>query len=205
MRSEKTIARLCSLLPVGGGVGCRGLLLLFSFFLFFIFNFSASAQITIGGNVYGGGNQADVEGSTKVTIKSGDIGVRPDDADPEEGLENPKGRVFGGARMANVGGNTFVHIDGENATGYIVANYVYGGNDIAGTIGTAQAVSEEMPAELTAVKIVPADATDKKKNAIDDTWNSYVRISTKDTDAKKTYIGQLFGGGNGDKQEAGRF
>ena len=187
-----------------------------------------SAQIKIGGNVYGGGNHAEVRGSTKVTVKAGDIGA-VEDGTPRP-LADPRGRVFGGARMANVGGNSFVHIDGENATDYILINQVYGGNDIAGQIGTAAAVGEELPEELTAVKRTPADATDSTKNAIDKTFNSYVRISTKKTsehytaeeiaaaannpdsaaygkrttdikphlDAKKVYIGQLFGGGNGD-------
>ena len=35
----------------------------------------AQGQIKIGGNVYGGGNHANVEGSTKVTVASGDIGA----------------------------------------------------------------------------------------------------------------------------------
>ena len=36
---------------------------------------AADAQIKIGGNVYGGGNHAEVRGSTKVTVKAGDIGA----------------------------------------------------------------------------------------------------------------------------------
>ena len=134
-------------------------------------------QITIGGNVYGGGNKGEVGGSTKVVVYEGDLN-----------------KVFGGARMGNVGGNAYVNIDGENASGYIVINHVYGGNDIAGTIGTAEAVDEELPAELT-------DNTD----GVDNTWNSYVHISSKKTkkgeaapDAEKIFIGQVFAGGNGD-------
>ena len=42
----------------------------------------AQGQIVIGGNVYGGGNKGQVDGSTKVTVKRGDIN-----------------KVFGGARM----------------------------------------------------------------------------------------------------------
>ena len=194
---------------------------------FLLFPFGLQAQIRIGGNVYGGGNQGNVDGSTKVTLRAGDIGavIDPEAARP---LTDPKGKVFGGARMANVGGNTFVNIDGENATGYIVANYVYGGNDIAGTIGTAAAVGESIPTEI-------AD----NKEDVDDTWNSYVHISSKlksgsvyytqaecdeyndahslteddpdfrttnhvripskvHEDNKKIYIGQAFAGGNGD-------
>ncbi len=188
----------------------------------------AQGQIKIGGNVYGGGNQGVVNGSTKVTVKSGDIGAI---LDPEatRPLEDPKGKVFGGARMANVGGNTFVHIDGKSdpvgeTPNYILINQVFGGNDIAGTIGTAAAVEEDIPAELEEV------GTTEKKNNVDATFNSYVRVSTKTTgehysegeiaaaandpeaeaygkttddikpadDARKVYIGQLFAGGNGD-------
>lgn len=82
---------------------------------------TAQAQITIGGNVYGGGNAGDMNGKTSVTVRAGDI----------------NGSVYGGARQANVGGHTFVNIDGENMSGDILINYVYGGNDIAGTIGTS--------------------------------------------------------------------
>ncbi|MBO4907584.1 MAG: hypothetical protein J5486_11250 [Bacteroidaceae bacterium] len=171
--------------------------------------FNAFAQIKIGGNVYGGGNQGNVGGSTSVTVKAGDIGVRPSDADEEKALPNPRGKVFGGARMANVGGNTFVNIDGENATGYIVANYVYGGNDIAGTIGTAAAVNEDLPKKTVTTTDPTTQATTSTQepiltaaaeNGVDKTWNSYVRISSKATvaDNKKIYIGQLFAGGNGE-------
>ena len=135
------------------------------------------AQITIGGNVYGGGNAGDTEGSTKVTVYAGDLN-----------------EVYGGARMANVKGNAFVNIDGENASEYILINKVYGGNDISGSISGASSP-------------VPEELTEDTKNGINNTWNAFVRISTKTEtvdgkvretdDAKKIYIGQLFGGGNG--------
>ena len=187
---------------------------------------SAHAQIKIGGNVYGGGNHAEVRGSTKVTVLKGDIGAVMD-PNATRPVEDPSGKVFGGARMANVRGSSFVHIDGEHASGYILINQVFGGNDIAGTIGTAGAVGEEIPTELTETQ--SESGTDEKKNKVDNTFNSYVRISTKalnetynasevsttdpenpaygktagvdvkpDPTAKKIYIGQLFGGGNGD-------
>ena len=155
----------------------------------------AQGQIKIGGNVYGGGNKGEVKGSTKVTVHAGDIGVRPKSSD--EPLEDPAGKVFGGARMANVGGNAYVNINGAEASGDIIINHVYGGNDIAGTIGTAAAVGEALPTEL-----------EDNPMGVDNTWNAYVHISTKTEtkdgvekeadDAKKVYIGQLFGGGNGD-------
>ncbi|MBR2204448.1 MAG: T9SS type A sorting domain-containing protein [Prevotella sp.] len=134
------------------------------------------AQILIGGNVYGGGNAGNTGGSSKVNIYSGNLHA-----------------VFAGARMADVGGSSFVHLDGEHASDYILIDYVYGGNDIAGTIGT----SDEIPTELTKVGKTAG------LNNIDNTWNAFVRISTKmdgdaeAADAQKIYVGQLFGGGNG--------
>ena len=146
---------------------------------------TAQAQINIAGNVYGGGNAGDLGGKAEVFVYAGDIH-----------------QVYGGARQANVGGSTFVHIDGEHATKYVVIDKLFGGNDIAGTIGT----SETVPSELKAV------GTAKWQNDIDETWNTFVRTSTKtvttgegdnavtteDPNAQKIYIGQLFGGGNGD-------
>ena len=134
------------------------------------------AQITIGGNVYGGGNAGGTGGNTKVTVHAGDLN-----------------EVYGGARQANVTGNAFVHVDGEHASSYILINKVYGGNDISGTISGS---SNTTPDELS----------QKNDNKIDETWSAFVRISTKlkddkkteATDAQKIYIGQLFGGGNGD-------
>ncbi|MBQ8989261.1 MAG: hypothetical protein IJ067_06190 [Prevotella sp.] len=130
------------------------------------------AQIVIGGNVYGGGNAGDTDGNTNVTVREGDLN-----------------RVFGGARMANVGGHAFVHIDGEKASDYILINHVYGGNDIAGSIGKGDAVPDE---------IKKASA-----NLVDKNWNAFVRITSSNTEDEsvnkgKVYIGQLFGGGNGD-------
>ena len=154
------------------------------------------AQISIGGSIYGGGNAGDTGKSSKVTVYAGNLHA-----------------VFAGARMANIGGSSFVHLDGEHASDYILIDYVYGGNDIAGTIGT----STEIPAELTKV------GEGEGMNNIDNNWNAFVRISpipavnytqdeidaavegddaynktTSDTKNKiPIYIGQLFGGGNG--------
>ena len=146
---------------------------------------TARAQITIAGNVYGGGNAGNLGGKTEVLVYSGDIH-----------------QVYGGARQANVGGSTFVHIDGEHASNYIIVDKLFGGNDIAGTIGT----STTLPSELTAI------GTEEGQNKINNTWNTFVRTSTKTVTtgegdeavtteaegAQKVYIGQLFGGGNGD-------
>ena len=144
---------------------------------------SVKGQVYIGGQVYGGGNHGNVNGSTSVTVKQGNIH-----------------KVFGGARMANVGGNAYVNIDGKHATGYTVIDYVYGGNDVSGTIGTAAAIKKTVPLEIVG-----------NPDNVNETWNTFVHISTKtsptgsgaratdeeDADAKKIYIGQLFGGGNG--------
>ena len=147
----------------------------------------AQAQISIGGNVYGGGNLGDVDGNTTVTVYEGDLN-----------------NVFGGARMANVGGHAFTHIDGEHASSYVLINNVYGGNDISGNIGTKPVEEQDdLPTELTGVETKTGSGamTEAKKNDIDKSWDAFVRITSNVTDGTqvgKVYIGQLFGGGNGD-------
>ena len=157
----------------------------------FLVAMAMQAQITIGGNVYGGGNAGNTGGSTKVTIYAGD-------------LHN----VYAGARQANVAGSAFLHIDGEHASSYIVIDKAYGGNDIAGTIGT----SEDIPLKTETSDGLTEVGTTPGKNDINNTWNAFVRTSTKtvttgtgddavtteDPGAQKIFIGQLFGGGNGD-------
>ena len=173
--------------------------------------FNVYAQIVIGGSVYGGGNEGNVGGSTSVTVRSGDIN-----------------KLYGGARMANIAKNALVHIDGENASNYILINYVYGGNDIAGTIGTPN-TTFDLPKDASNNPIL----TRTTENGIDGSWNAFVRISSKMTpavyytqeeidnaqegnpaygkttadiktpatiadDNKPIYIGQLFGGSNGE-------
>ena len=104
------------------------------------------AQIIIGGNIYGGGNAGDTGGKTTVNIYAGD-------------LHN----VYGGARQANVGGSAFLHIDGEHASNYIVIDKAYGGNDIAGTIGT----SENLPLKTETSDGMTEVGTEAGKNDID--------------------------------------
>ena len=190
---------------------------------------AAQAQIKIGGKVFGGGNAGEMTGNTKVTVCAGDIN-----------------EVYGGARKANVGGNAFVHIDGEHTVSdsYILINRVYGGNDITGKIGentttkhlprTYKAVangttltsgkkyytSAQGDGEFTSNGTETANGsnffepvpilTHASENNIDDTWNACVRVSSVKTTTttgdnptttvtnNKVYIGQLFGGGNGD-------
>ena len=154
---------------------------------------TVNAQIKIGGNVYGGGNAGNTGGSTTVTVREGNLNS-----------------VYGGARMANIAGSAFVNIDGENtpSTSYILINNVYGGNDIAGKIGNIKTVSGEdapLPTALTKV------GTTAGLNNIDNTWNAFVRVSsvksettgeapnqTTTTTNHKVYIGNLYGGSNGD-------
>lgn len=143
----------------------------------------ANPVIKIGGNVYGGGNEGDTEGNTKVTIRSCEI----------------HGNVFGGARMADVTGRAFVHIDGAgSAGGEIKIKNVYGGNDIAGTVGKnvdpSLITTAALPSELTEVGTTPG------KNDINDSWVAFVRTSKMATEDKnnRIVIGTIFGGGNGD-------
>ena len=170
-----------------------------------LFALAAHAQtmIKIGGNVYGGGNKGEVKENTTVTVYKGDID-----------------NVFGGARMANVGGNTFVHLDGENATGDIMITSVYGGNDISGVIGSNPDAKKRLPSELTDVVPEPTQeqltaasqtreewraatkVANPEKNLVDSTWNAFVRTSrSTKADGTENYpliVGSIFGGGNGD-------
>ena len=151
--------------------------------------------VTIGGNVYGGGNQGRVQGETSVTVYSGDI----------------QGNVFGGARMADVGGSAFVHIDGENMSGDITINQVFGGNDIAGTVGVSEYIPEVLRTEESVDHKVISSEKDgnnkyigKNKYTTADgsekyNYNAFV-YTTPEADNHHIYIGQAFGGGNGDYQ-----
>ena len=176
---------------------------------------AAQAQIVIGGNVYGGGNKGKVAGNTNVTVKAVD----------------EVNNVFGGARMANVGGHAYVHIDGEDATGDILIPNVFGGNDIAGTIGSSTVpvatyyTEEEATAYNTEHGLSSGDPGSKskgdlkesgltdvltgsetkesnpEKNAIDDSWNAFVRTSRSVKNGKEDkwlLVGNLYGGGNGE-------
>lgn len=133
---------------------------------------TVQAQIKIGGNVYGGGNLGDMTGKTSVTVRAGNI----------------EGAVYAGARQANVDKSTFVHIDGANMSGDIVINAVYGGNDVAGSIGMALTDSDGIPS-LVVSDTVGLD--------ISKTCNAFV-LTTQEKSGKHIFIGQLYGGGNGD-------
>ena len=117
-----------------------------------LFTVPTMAQVVIGGNVYGGGNEGNVGGSASVELKGGTI----------------EGDVYGGARMADVGGYTSVNINGAEAGSSIIARSVYGGNDISGTIGTVESTGATLPPAATALGITGA-------------WNSFVYASTNTT------------------------
>lgn len=97
-------------------------------------------------------------------------------------LINIGGSVYGGACQADVGGSTFVNIGADQHD--VIISSVYGGNDISGTIGT----SDNIPAGLEKAGV----------NGIDNTYNAFVRINPVTADAHHIFIGNLFGGGNGD-------
>lgn len=139
---------------------------------------TAQAQIKIGGNVYGGGNVGKTGGKTSVTIHAGDLN-----------------NVYGGARQADVDGSAFVHIDGEHISGDILVNRVYGGNDISGTIGATTDIPAEM-VEATANNITEANAfllTTPERTVTTGTGEGATT-----SQPYNIFIGQLFGGGNGD-------
>ena len=115
------------------------------------------------------------------------------------------GNVFGGARQANVGKSTFVNVGADHHD--VLINSVYGGNDISGTIGT----SEDVPTELDEAAlngITDADGDNEGKNYKG--YNTFVRVSPEATKTTgegdnavttqlyNIFIGNLFGGGNGD-------
>lgn len=96
-----------------------------------------------------------------------------------------KGSVYGGARQADVKGYALVEVGADKHD--VLIGKVYGGNDISGSIGTAAAVNAAVPTELTGAEA----------NGIDATYSAFVRICPT-TPEKHIFIGNLFGGGNGD-------
>ena len=113
----------------------------------------------------------------------------PAPAPAETRLIRIGGSVYGGARQADVGGHTFVHIAADNHD--VIINAVYGGNDIAGQI---KATNTTMPEELLEEGDVASEA---EQNGVDATYNAYI-YTEKEADGQHLFIGQLFGGGNGD-------
>ena len=115
------------------------------------------------------------------------------------------GGVYGGARQADVEGSTFVNIAADNYD--ILINSVYGGNDIAGTVGTSATL--------------PNEIEDEEANGIDSTYNAFIRINPEKTTTTgegeqavttqphHIFIGNVYGGSNGDytytKKDNGKY
>ena len=104
-----------------------------------------------------------------------------------------RGSVYGGARQADVGGRTYVNVGADHHD--VLIGSVYGGNDISGNIGTSNTPST-----------VPAEMDEATANGIDGSYNAFVRISPEQrttendptTQTHHIFIGNVFGGGNGD-------
>jgi len=157
----------------------------------------ASAQITIGGNVYGGGNKgamsSTADNAANVTIKGGQIA----------------GKVFGGARQAGIAGGTHVLLDGANASTDIIIGEVYGGNDVSGTVGGTAQVKTSVQGENTNRIYVTnlygggnGDYDyDSHKNDQNEETNEFAglippSIANTVIDIKSGCYGQVFAGGN---------
>ena len=125
-------------------------------------------------NVYGGGNQADLMGTASVTLLGGDI----------------QGTVYGGSRLADIYGYSYVNIDGQHIQNDLLIGAVYGGNDIAGNI-TNLPSNDPRWTWLKGIQQPAGIANDYNH------FNTFVR-STQETSGKHIYVGQIFGGGNGD-------
>ena len=109
------------------------------------------------GNIYGGGNEADIIGSTYVEIGTG---KHINDSGVEETIDRHTatitGNVFGGGNNADVTENTYVTIEGKN-TGtegapkgsVTIAGSVYGGGNL-GSVGTFNVIGTAKPASVTA-------------------------------------------------------
>lgn len=135
-------------------------------------------------NVYGGGNQADLMGSTTVVLKGGTLNES----------------LFGGARLANIYGYSFVHIDGNEALNNLIVKSVYGGNDIAGDISSSTKWSWTQNLELpSALVYANTDATTQN---LFKSHNAFVFASPENA-GKNIFVGQVFGGGNGDYSYTG--
>lgn len=95
-------------------------------------------------DVYGGGNQADVTGSTSIKLSNGTVshdiyggGSKADvSGNTSIALENGtvSNDVYGGGQQGNVGGNVTVNVSKLNNTGTVTVGHdVYGGGALANT------------------------------------------------------------------------
>jgi len=136
---------------------------------------------TIYNNIYGGGNQADLIGSTAVILQDGNL----------------YGSVFGGARMANIFGHSYVNLDGANVPvgKTLIVAAVYGGNDISGTIATSTRWAWTQP-DMPFTPSYKAAFPDV--SFADKTWSAFVRSTCRAAENNNIFVGALYGGGNGD-------
>jgi len=137
----------------------------------------AMGGVTSGGNVYGGGNAGDLEGHTTVTLQGGNI----------------CGGVFGGAQQADVNKYTYVNIDGANQLHDLTVNRVYGGNDVSGVIGATRGGTAGAVDGLPFTPDVNISGV-----TVDNTWQSFIKATPEKSADLDIFIGQMFGGGNGD-------
>ena len=150
---------------------------------------AVQAQITIAGNVYGGGNAGNLGGSTNVKVFGGRL----------------EGSVFGGARQADVAGCTFVNIDGAHISSDIIINAVYGGNDISGTIGSLEAINSSLEKPDSRIDQDSHHSSSTSEQSQHSDHDGLKDVSTfvlttpeYEGSNKHIFIGRLFGGGNGD-------
>ena len=94
--------------------------------------FTAAAQVTVGGNVFGGGNLAAVSGNSSVTLNQPGtvIGTMEDDGEGHQVLKASTGDVFGGGNAAGVSGTATVTLTSGKVSGGL-----YGGCNTEGTVG----------------------------------------------------------------------
>ena len=125
------------------------------------------------------------------------------DNEPATPQVNPKmiriqGKVFGGACQANVGKTATVVLAADNFD--ILIDSVFGGNDVSGTIGADSRATDDLPDVLEQAKEngITTDVDGKKNTEL---YNAFVHIAKEKKEVENHYhifIGNLFGGGNGD-------
>lgn len=186
----------------------RALLLAICFILSFT---TTSLAQTIGGNVFGGGNQGDVNQSSTVELRGGiiqgDVFGGGNEAEVKSSTSvtisggELKRNVYGAGNQGNVGSSSTVTLEG----GTIMGN-VYGGAreaDVAGrTFVDVNATSTLLVSGVyggndvsgTIGKSGALPFTPSLLDVITTEWNSFVRIANN---TSPVIIGSLYGGGNG--------
>ena len=186
----------------------RALLLVICFILSFT---SISFAQTIGGNVFGGGNQGNVNQSSTVELRGGIIEGNVFGGGNEAEVENStsvtisggelKRNVYGAGNQGKVGSSSTVTLKGGTIMGD-----VYGGARAA-NVGGSTFVDVNATSTLLVSGVYGGNdvsgtigtSTELPFNSplatgIDKTWNSFVRIANN---THPIIIGSLYGGGNG--------